>query len=104
MPVKIQVDAAPGKNYSGTVGFISPTAEFTPKTVETREVRARLWYTACACRQEDPDNVMRQGMPVTIILTGRPRAMTLCAEGQAVCLEGLVNMRFGGAGVRHWTA
>ena len=71
MPVKIQVDAAPGKNYSGTVGFISPTAEFTPKTVETREVRTALVYRL-RVQAEDPDNVMRQGMPVTIILQDAP--------------------------------
>ena len=71
MPVKIQVDAAPGKSFSGTVGFISPTAEFTPKTVETREVRTALVYRL-RVQAEDPDNVMRQGMPVTIILQDAP--------------------------------
>ena len=71
MPVKIQVDAAPGKSYPGKVGFISPTAEFTPKTVETREVRTALVYRL-RVQAEDPDNVMRQGMPVTIILQDAP--------------------------------
>lgn len=61
------MDAAPGKSYAGKVGFISPTAEFTPKTVETREVRTALVYRL-RVQAEDPDNVMRQGMPVTIIL------------------------------------
>ena len=71
MSVKIQVDAAPGKSYAGKVGFISPTAEFTPKTVETREVRTALVYRL-RVQAEDPDNVMRQGMPVTIILQDAP--------------------------------
>ena len=31
----------PGRPYSGHIGFISPTAEFTPKTVETREIAHR---------------------------------------------------------------
>jgi len=71
MPVKIFVDAAPGKSFSGTVGFISPTAEFTPKTVETREVRTALVYRL-RVQAQDPENVMRQGMPVTIILQDAP--------------------------------
>lgn len=71
MAVKILVDAAPGKSYSGTVGFISPTAEFTPKTVETHEVRTALVYRL-RVQATDPDNVMRQGMPVTIVLQEAP--------------------------------
>lgn len=67
MPVRVAVDAAPGKTFPGTVGFISPTAEFTPKTVETREVRTALVYRL-RVRAEDPENVMRQGMPVTILV------------------------------------
>lgn len=71
MSVKILVDAAPGKSFSGTVGFISPTAEFTPKTVETREVRTALVYRL-RIQAQDPENVMRQGMPVTILLQDTP--------------------------------
>lgn len=73
MPVQVRVDAAPGKSFPGTVGFISPTAEFTPKSVETREVRTALVYRL-RIQVQDPENIMRQGMPVTVIipLTGRP--------------------------------
>ena len=67
MSVRVAVDAAPGKTFPGTVGFISPTAEFTPKTVETRAVRTALVYRL-RVQVEDPENVMRQGMPVTITL------------------------------------
>lgn len=66
-PVTLEIDAMPGKVYAGTVGHISPTAEFTPKSVETREVRNDLVFRIRILAQ-DPDNVMRQGMPVTIIL------------------------------------
>ncbi|WP_407844265.1 efflux RND transporter periplasmic adaptor subunit [Desulfovibrio falkowii] len=69
MPVRVLVDAAPGKSFPGTVGFISPTAEFTPKTVETRQVRTALVYRL-RVQVEDPENVMRQGMPVTILVDG----------------------------------
>lgn len=63
----LSIDATPGKSYLGTIGFISPKAEFTPKTVETREVRNDLVFRFRVIA-EDPDNVMRQGMPVTVTL------------------------------------
>lgn len=67
MTAKILVDSVPGKSFSGVVGFISPTAEFTPKTVETGEVRTSLVYRL-RVQADDPENVMRQGMPITLIL------------------------------------
>ncbi|MFG6376633.1 MAG: secretion protein HlyD [Desulfovibrio sp.] len=67
MAVRVAVDAAPGKTFPGRVGFISPSAEFTPKTVETEEVRTALVYRL-RIQAEDPENVMRQGMPVTIFV------------------------------------
>lgn len=66
MSVKIAVDAAPGKFFEGHIGFISPSAEFTPKTVETKDVRSSLVYRVRVIA-EDPENLMRQGMPVTVI-------------------------------------
>lgn len=72
--VLLSIDATPGKTYRGRIGFISPTAEFTPKTVETKEVRNDLVFRFRIIA-EDPDNVMRQGMPVTVTLRrdgGRP--------------------------------
>lgn len=68
--VQLSVDAMPGKKYPGTIGFISPAAEFTPKTVETREVRNDLVFRFRVVAR-DPDNVMRQGMPVTVTLVGQ---------------------------------
>lgn len=53
---------------NGTIGYISPRAEFTPKTVETAELRTALVYRLRIVA-EDPDNTLRQGMPVTIRLT-----------------------------------
>ena len=67
MPVRVAVDSSPGKSWPGTVGFISPRAEFTPKSVETQEVRDDLVYRIRIVA-EDPENVMRQGMPVTVTI------------------------------------
>jgi HlyD family secretion protein len=65
MPVKIEIDSAPGKQFDGTVGFISPEAEFTPKSVQTEQVRDDLVFRLRIVAK-DPDNVFRQGMPVTV--------------------------------------
>lgn len=71
MPVTVTTDSAPDTAYRGHVGFISPTAEFTPKTVQTEELRTELVYRVRVI-VEDPDARLRQGMPVTVTL--RPDA------------------------------
>jgi len=65
MAVKIEIDSVPGKQFDGTVGFISPEAEFTPKSVQTEQVRDDLVYRLRIVAK-DPENVFRQGMPVTV--------------------------------------
>ena len=54
-----------GKEYMGQVGFVSPRAEFTPKSVETPELRTDLVYRLRIVIQ-DADDGLRQGMPVTV--------------------------------------
>lgn len=63
----ITTDSHPERKYPGWVGYVSPTAEFTPKTVETAELRTSLVYQArvFVC---DGSNELRQGMPVTVIV------------------------------------
>ena len=51
------------KPLTGTVGFIASTAEFTPKTVETEDLRTSLVYEV-RISVDDPDNRLRLGMPV----------------------------------------
>ena len=65
MAVKIYTDTDPHRAYDGWIGFISPTAEFTPKTVETTELRTQLVYRL-RIFVRDPDDRLRQGMPVTV--------------------------------------
>lgn len=61
----ISTDSFPGKVYEGWVGSISPTAEFTPKNVETPELRTRLVYQVrvFVC---NPQLELRLGMPATV--------------------------------------
>lgn len=63
----ITTDSYPGKRYPGWVGYISPTAEFTPKTVQTPELRTRLVYSVriIACNPEDE---LRLGMPASVVI------------------------------------
>jgi HlyD family secretion protein len=53
------------REYVGQVGFISPRAEFTPKSVETTDLRTDLVYRLRIV-VADADDGLRQGMPVTI--------------------------------------
>lgn len=55
--------------YEGQVGFISPRAEFTPKTVETPALRTDLVYRLRIV-VADTDSGLRQGMPVTVEFPG----------------------------------
>ncbi len=45
MKADITSDSFPDRHHSGWVGFISPTAEFTPKPVETTDPRSRAWWS-----------------------------------------------------------
>ena len=67
MKALIYNDTYPNHPYTAQVGFISPVAEFTPKNVETRELRADLVYRLRVILQK-PDRYVRQGMPVTVQL------------------------------------
>jgi len=70
MRAEVQNDSRPDKRYKAWVGFISSTAEFTPKTVETTELRTKLVYRTrifvCDSGQE-----LRLGMPVTVVVDAK---------------------------------
>jgi HlyD family secretion protein len=68
MAVEVTADGN-AKVYHGTIGFIAPTAEFTPKTVQTRQLRTDLVYRIRVI-VTDPDDALRQGQPVTVRVPG----------------------------------
>jgi HlyD family secretion protein len=70
--VLLTTDSRPDKAFHGKVGFVSPRAEFTPKSVETPELRTSLVYRLRVV-VEDSDGSLRQGMPVTVSLDPTPR-------------------------------
>ncbi len=67
MRAVVTTDSYPDKRYQAWVGYLSPTAEFTPKSVETTEVRTSLVYQmrVFVC---DPRNELRLGMPATVTI------------------------------------
>lgn len=67
MEAEIFTDTKGGPSYHGKVGFISPVAEFTPKTVETTQLRTDLVYRL-RIYADNPDRYLKQGMPVTVKL------------------------------------
>jgi HlyD family secretion protein len=67
MAATLHTDSHPGQPLRGKVGYISSVAEFTPKTVQTEELRSSLVYEIRVLA-EDPDDRLRLGMPVTVRL------------------------------------
>ena len=68
MKAVVASDSFPGKTYPGYVGYISPTAEFTPKQVQTLHQRTILVYRIrvyldCSTTE------LRLGMPVTVTIS-----------------------------------
>jgi HlyD family secretion protein len=70
MPAEIYTDTKDGPVYKGKIGFISPVAEFTPKTVQTTALRTDLVYRL-RIYADNPDWRLKQGMPVTVKLCHR---------------------------------
>ncbi len=76
MTAEVETDSYPGKRYRAWIGFISPTAEFTPKSVEVRQLRTRLVYQVRVF-VHNPDDELRLGMPATVrVPLDRPRPTT----------------------------
>lgn len=60
--VKVKIDTFPDKVYTGTVSFISPEGEFTPKIIQTHKERVKLVYLV-KISIPNPDVELKPGMP-----------------------------------------
>jgi multidrug resistance efflux pump len=68
--VTVTVDSFPGRVFVGEVSYISPQAEFTPKSVQTKEERVKTVFTV-KVRLANPQHDLKPGMPAdAIIATG----------------------------------
>jgi HlyD family secretion protein len=76
---KVRTDSHPDQLLDARVGYISPTAEFTPKSVETTEIRASLVYQTriFVCGGK---NALRQGMPATVTIALHQTAPAPCPD------------------------
>ena len=61
----VYIDSRPDQPLHGQIGYIAGTAEFTPKTVQTDDLRTALVYEV-RVDVADADNVLRLGMPATV--------------------------------------
>lgn len=64
-PVQVRVDGLPGKVFTGRLSYISPAAEFTPKTVQTQELRVDLVYRV-KVDVDNPAGLLKVGMPADV--------------------------------------
>jgi HlyD family secretion protein len=78
----VSVDSFPGRRFAGWVGFISPEAEFTPKSVETTQLRSSLVYEV-RIFVHDPQDELRLGMPATVTLQSPSTAPGSATSGPA---------------------
>ena len=60
-PVALLTDA--GQRVAGTISFISPRAEFTPRNVQTADERSKLVYRIKVA-VDNRDGILKPGMPV----------------------------------------
>ena len=65
----VSVERPYGPPMVGKISFISPTAMFTPKSVQTEDLRADLIYEI-SVEVEDPEHVLRFGQAITVYLKG----------------------------------
>jgi HlyD family secretion protein len=67
MTASVAVDSFPDQRFEGWIGFISPVAEFTPRTVQTTELRTSLVYEVRVF-VKDPSDRLHLGSPATVYL------------------------------------
>jgi HlyD family secretion protein len=66
----ISTDTFKGRRFGGRVSYVASEAEFTPKTVQTREERVKLVYAVKVRIEGDPAHVLKPGMPADVVLEG----------------------------------
>jgi HlyD family secretion protein len=79
MGASVSVDGVP-RPFDGQVGFISPVAEFTPRAIQTEELRTSLVYEV-RILVTDSEDVLRLGMPATVRLATEAAPPTVAQNG-----------------------
>jgi HlyD family secretion protein len=68
----VAIDAFPGRRFPGTVTWISPAAEFTPKNVQTQEDRVKLVF-AVKVEMDNPDGLLKPGVYADVEIPRAPQ-------------------------------
>lgn len=68
-------DSQPDQPITGKIGYISSVAEFTPKTVQTEDIRTTLVYEV-RIYVNDPNDQLKMGQPVTVNIDKSSKAKT----------------------------
>lgn len=66
-PVTVRVDSFPNRTFQGSVNFISPQAEFTPRSAQTQEERSKTMF-AVKVMIANPDHALKPGMPADAVI------------------------------------
>ena len=69
----VMIDSYPGRVFKGTVIFVSPEAEFTPKNIQTKEERVKLVYRV-KIEIPNPEGILKPGMPADASLQAGARS------------------------------
>lgn len=77
MTANVTTDTHPANPVKGKVSYISSVAEFTPKSVQTEDLRTNLVYEVRVL-VDDPENTLRMGQPATVVIAtdGKSQAAT----------------------------
>ncbi|HEV8725596.1 MAG TPA: HlyD family efflux transporter periplasmic adaptor subunit [Candidatus Binatia bacterium] len=92
MAASVVVDSFPKRRFEGWIGFISPVAEFTPKSVQTEELRSSLVYEVRVF-VKDPADELRLGMPASAYVSLQQKAPTATAADAQTTKEPAANNR-----------
>src|SRR5579885_2265523 len=82
-PAIVTTDTYPGRKYNGRISFISSSAEFTPKSVETHEERVTLVYRI-KIDVENPNHELKPGMPADALIKLGPARTQSASDGQPI--------------------
>ena len=63
----VVIDTYPDKTYTGKVVYVSPTAEFTPRNVQTKDERTKLVF-GVKLEVDNPNGELKSGMPADAYL------------------------------------
>ena len=64
---RVRIDSFPGRDFAGTITWISPVAEFTPRDIQTKDERVKLVF-AVRIEMANPDGVFKPGMPADAVV------------------------------------